>query len=1002
MNSTPQYEALQSSLTKIDQPASTSISSRGMPSPAMSAAAALGSILQGSPTRRHTHYNLPRASTAWLSPPEELAGSYSSTSFARPTPPGLRSSSARRTTDTQARSLSALVDTLQTLGVEIEAGARHRPHSAARSPTRAKPPPARRAEQGGLGGRGGAASEHSLVLDVASAQLEELKERLSRTLLSRSDATSRSKSASRPAHRTPGTPLSTAWQGGPGVWPARSGGIVTDTNHFKDQQMLPSTYTSILESKGYYPPMPSQQLPTDSKLAHAESASSRAGRESPLPPWAPYTNGGPRTDVGTTSKAPLQNPGLLADLVRLDYDTLHAQHLHVLEAMQKLPSQRAPAMGSPPRLCSRCADLSKRLHEVQREITLCSSELAESRSRGAELREKESGLRTEKELNDKIFRFEGQMLQLYRVSTGNTWHAVDPPSLDKLSKASKESRLNQLWEMVAAVERAVRGMADQKENLEKECTDLKITLTHFRQTSSQKEFQLSSQLAEAESERDKAVADAKQDRETASNAVEHLRAQHKAEREELETELKSVHASLSKLKHESQTQVEYLRHYSEELERKMATLAADAREAGELRAELATLHRQVGSLNRLAAAGEGFQERLDMMGNAKQDAEHALQAYEQKCDSLEDAVRSAQAEAARQARLAAERGTASDTMREDLKKALDQLEDLTQRNTSLRDQLLHKQQQESATQSAASLPVSPAAQARVRATGSPYRGAASPYRSGTASGTAPRPPISNFNDGTDEGLKHENRVLAERMRELENSLAGVSEVRTQREQHRNGLQERVHQLERMLEASSAHEGSLNQQANTLAQDANTLAQDVIQARKQTEELKSKVELLQENVAALQAELNASRDELKSKASLPTHADVGALQKSVNDANEKLSIKETEVSDLRSTIQEYEIAIGALEEELSSAHNRADSVVEQYNQLQEDFEACRTRCAELEEATELAEQLGAIGAERDGLVETMAEKEGELMQADGKIQVLRNEVYRLQNMEGYAP
>ena len=54
-----------------------------------------------------------------------------------------------------------------------------------------------------------------------------------------------------------------------------------------------------------------------------------------------------------------------------------------------------------------------------------------------------------------------------------------------------------------------------------------------------------------------------------------------------------------------------------------------------------------------------------------------------------------------------------------------------------------------------------------------------------------------------------------------------------------------------------------------------------------------------------------------------------------------------------------------------------------------------------QATALAEQLGAAVAERDQLLEAVREKEGELMQADGKMAVLRNEVYRLQNMDGMS-
>ena len=98
-----------------------------------------------------------------------------------------------RSADTHARSLSALVTTLQQLGQEIEgtrrsgSAARSRgPGDGAKNSTllsggRGALESAAVAARGGVT-VGGTASDHNAMLDMASAQLELLKERLSKTL----------------------------------------------------------------------------------------------------------------------------------------------------------------------------------------------------------------------------------------------------------------------------------------------------------------------------------------------------------------------------------------------------------------------------------------------------------------------------------------------------------------------------------------------------------------------------------------------------------------------------------------------------------------------------------------------------------------------------------------------------------------------------------------------------------------------------------------------------
>ena len=190
--------------------------------------------------------------------------------------------------------------------------------------------------------------------------------------------------------------------------------------------------------------------------------------------------------------------------------------------------------------------------------------------------------------------------------------------------------------------------------------------------------------------------------------------------------------------------------------------------------------------------------------------------------------------------------------------------------------------------------------------------------------------------------------------------------------------------------------------------------------------KAQLTKLQGEAAQLHNDLAVAQAEVERRRAQPSTSDHEVLRRRLADVEEKLAIGVGEVEELRRQRNEYEEAIGGLDElnqglqvqvdALTQAHGLVSGQVSelqsQLEQSQKQLEilsgpaSSHARIRELEagvfraqaQVATLTAQVAAAEGERERLVEELKEREEELMGAEGKIAILRREVHRLMSLD----
>eukprot|EP00798_Chlamydomonas_sp_ICE-L_P007227 gene7227-335_t len=833
-----------------------------------------------------------------------------------------------------------------------------------------------------------------------------------------------------------------------------------------------------------------------------------------------------------------------------------------------------------------------------------------------------------KEYADKVHRLEKELHRLYSTATGNVWSTGSQKPLGTAAGTAtlETGGSEDIGRLMSALDQKVGQLVDSCDQLEKENSKFKESVGRIRQHAARKEFELSTAVAEAESQRDKLSADSallkkqvakERSQWEAAVQVPEEKSQWEAAVQESqrqmerlrkytdEMEVKESQRQMERLRkytdemEESQRQMERLRKYTDEVEVKLSSQpSSETQGSTELRSEVATLRRQLGIISRQARDSHSLREELDEVKESAREMETALQSAKAACAHVEADLKLAQAEVAKHVGVLAERDASSDTLKGDLKQALDRLEDLSRRNSALREQLLRSQTPappgaEGAAPRVAGLESECTALTRQRdqtrgqldacerklaaalakeadlqrrllvaegavkmaecevgsakaqgavttglqerlqqaerelssakaqevlllerlqvadgdlssalAQGAAIQGRLAACERKLAAATAQEALLNSRSQqlvldvaevqeelqvaeqklaqaqaalkGTEGSDKRQVAQLQLELKAAEQKLAQAAGARKaaedsskqQVEQLQQELQaagqklwvaeqklgqaalavagessdeQQVAQLQQGLKAAGQKlallkesEGSVKELVGQLQQQVAQLQQEVSQLKESGRTDKQQVARLQQELTSVQGKLVGAREKLQRQAVQAPDVAAAAAAASADtlrDLEEKLSIKETEVVDLRDMLTEYEGAIGLLEQELQGAQAKGQSAARDVGRLQSELRSSAARCTQLEGAltalkgqtnrddgrvvemeaelrhtqqqvVALSEKLSVGKSENGRLMYKLREKEGELMQADGKVQVLRAEVHRLQALESF--
>ncbi|GAX85115.1 hypothetical protein CEUSTIGMA_g12535.t1 [Chlamydomonas eustigma] len=745
-----------------------------------------------------------------------------------------------------------------------------------------------------------------------------------------------------------------------------------------------------------------------------------------------------------------------------------------------------------------------------------------------------------------------QLVAVYQEISGKSWRDA-------------EGEENSWEKIVRAVRKCAEEMIFRGRDAEKEVEQLKVELKQSLHAFAAGALEEDKRAAQAETRFEELQAEFVMENQLLQRELRQSREESLVVRGRLQKN----EDSLREMQQGYEVQFQQLRQHNLVLERSLLARQGDQTEAQE---QVIQLQQQLCVVRRQVRDSHTLQEKVEVLEEERRSLELQLAESKQQHLQAVEQVKSCHEQAHIQSTLIEGRGENKRAVDTDLASVCEELEGqrtrfraqteevlaLQQQVQDLKAQLSSEASQHANTAAKASQELS-ALQEKLLLSEKQRDGAATAPAtvSASLSGVGSKREtgldtmknhVSLFNDGTETGMARENRMLKERLNDMDmdmhrdrqeysksmQAFQDASErLRLQRDNLKSALemQEEMHAarhqdssprliqdlrsqvkgltqqrdaLEVRLTATLADVQSLNQQLNNLAKDNVQYAAatrvnegEILRIQTQLEQLEAdsadsvalrvkstaveakfeqqqaelasvraeyelekrklfiqidilkkdctaaaaQIAQLQGETAQLQNESARARSELDRRRSQPSASEFEVMKRRVVDYEEKLVILHSDVESLSQQRNEYEEAIGSLDELNQAMQTQVDNLtkeretaVTQVRELQLSLTEAKHQVAELQKSQDqkrkqlevfqavppgsqgrvrelevslfraqqqvsaLQEKLSISEAEKEQLEEEIKEREEELMGAEGKIAILRREVQRLTSLD----